>query len=98
MNLDDMPEVKKCDVSNCGYNLNSSCHAKAITIGDYSNPGCDTFLDINGHIKHTMRIAGVGACKVSECKYNSDYECSAKNIAVGYREGNVNCLTFSKRS
>lgn len=94
----EMPEVKKCDVKNCGYNSNSSCHAKAITVGDYSNPGCDTFLGVEKHTKESKRVAGVGACKVSECKYNNDYECEANNIRVGMKEGKINCLTFSPRA
>jgi hypothetical protein len=94
---EEMPEVQKCDALHCGYNVNSNCHAKAITVGDYLNPGCDTFLGTERHIKETKRIAGVGACKVSNCKFNDDYECSAPNISVGLKEGKVNCLTFTKR-
>lgn len=94
----EMPEVKACDVQNCGYNVNCNCHAKAITVGDGSNPGCDTFMGMSGHIKETKRIAGVGACKVDECKFNEDFECSARNITVGFKNGKVNCLTFSKRT
>ncbi len=93
----EMPEVKRCDANDCGYNLNSNCHAKAITIGDYSNPGCDTFMGIHRHTKEIKRIAGVGACKVSDCKFNDDYECIAQDISVGFKEGKVNCLTFTAR-
>lgn len=93
----EMAEVQKCDVNACGYNVNSNCHAKAITIGDNSNPRCDTFLGIKNHTKETKRIAGVGACKVSDCKFNHDYECVAKNISVGLIAGKVKCLTFNYR-
>ncbi|MCM2348675.1 MAG: DUF1540 domain-containing protein [Bacteriovoracaceae bacterium] len=91
----EMPLVKKCDVQDCGYNTNCNCHAKAITIGDFSNPGCDTYLNIKGHTAETKNIAGVGACKVSACKYNNDYECTAENISVGFSSANINCLTYS---
>src|SRR5262245_36455858 len=35
-----MPEVKSCGVAGCGYNVDASCHARAITVGDGDNPGC----------------------------------------------------------
>jgi hypothetical protein len=94
----EMPLVKKCDVSNCGYNQNDTCHAKAITIGDHSNPGCDTFLDSQTHIHEKKRIAGVGACKVSSCFHNVDFNCSAHMIDVGYAEDKINCLTFLSKT
>jgi hypothetical protein len=93
----EMPKVKRCDVQSCGYNLNLNCHAKAITVGDSSHPGCDTFLGTQKHIKESSRIAGVGACKVSECKFNDDFECIADEISVGINEGSAHCLTFLKR-
>ena|SRR3990167_2812242 len=93
----EMPLVSRCDVSRCGYNVNSSCHAKAITVGDYTNPGCDTFLDGSEHSKETKRIAGVGACKVVNCKYNEDFECTAENIIVGFAKKKINCLTYATR-
>ncbi|MFP5387504.1 MAG: DUF1540 domain-containing protein [Bacteriovoracia bacterium] len=91
----EMPKVEQCDVNECGFNVDNNCHAKAITIGDYSNPGCDTFMDTDQHTNESVRIAGVGACKVNSCKFNEDYECMAQNIAVGFNKGKVNCLTFS---
>jgi hypothetical protein len=90
----EMPLVSRCDVDQCGYNVSHFCHAKAITIGDNKNPGCDTFFDTNNHNKETKRNAGVGACKVSACKYNNDFECTASNIKVGFSHQKINCLTF----
>lgn len=90
----EMPLVSQCDVNNCGFNVNHTCHAKAITIGDLENPGCDTFFEASRHNKETKRIAGVGACKVSACKYNNDFECNADAIAVGFSKHKINCLTF----
>lgn len=93
----EMPLVSSCTVNDCAYNVTQSCHAKAITIGDGHNPGCDTFFELSSHNKETKRIAGVGACKVSTCKYNNDYECVAVNINVGLVSNhNINCLTFSR--
>jgi len=33
------PLVSECSVTECAYNLNSDCHARAITIGDGVHPG-----------------------------------------------------------
>lgn len=92
MNIE-MPKVKQCNVEECGFNTEQMCHAKAITVGDLDNPGCDTFMDSDSHTE-SLRIAGVGACKVQSCQFNRDFECSAETIAVGYKDQKVNCLTF----
>lgn len=95
----DMPRVASCAVTNCAYNKESSCHARAITIGDARRPGCDTFLDSSNHCSETKRIAGVGACKVADCRHNRDFECDASEIEVGYAGPgkDVLCLTFAQR-
>ncbi len=90
----EMPLVKRCDAAKCGFNVNSSCHAKAITVGDNTNPACDTFMDSVMHAQENKRIAGVGACKVSGCKYNNDYECFAEGITVGVVDEKVKCQTY----
>lgn len=90
----DMPMIKSCDVSECTYNLNSACHAKAITIGDGVSPGCDTFLSGAGHVRSKEIKAGVGACKVGGCTYNADFECSAESINVSHEGGKVLCMTY----
>ncbi len=92
----DMPTVAECTVMDCAYNMNSTCHAKAITIGDGVHPGCDTFFDGNAHTKRT-RIAGVGACKVSGCSHNEDFEYMADRITVGFMGSTINCMTYSAR-
>ncbi|MBC7540361.1 MAG: DUF1540 domain-containing protein [Bacteriovorax sp.] len=91
----EMPLVSSCDVSRCGFNVNHTCHAKAITVGDNFNPGCDTFFETNEHNKENKRIAGVGACKVNTCKHNIDFECTAESIVVGFSKQKINCLTFT---
>ncbi len=93
----EMPLVKKCDAQNCGFNVIKNCHAKAITIGDNSNPGCDTFMDSTRHTHESKRLAGVGACKVIGCKFNRDYECTTENITVGLIDGEVKCRTYIPR-
>lgn len=94
----EMPLVSKCEIKNCGYNVENNCHAKAITIGDELAPSCDTFFSNSIHSRETQRIAGVGACKITNCQFNDDFECLANSISIGEARGNINCLTFSARS
>jgi len=93
----EMPMVTNCDIKKCGYNLNNNCHAKAITIGDEMNPGCDTFFEHKSHSREAKRIAGVGACKVSSCRHNNDFECTAEGVSVGFSDGKINCLTYEAK-
>ncbi|SDZ96042.1 DUF1540 domain-containing protein [Microbulbifer marinus] len=90
----DMPEVARCTVSKCAYNTDDSCHARAITIGDGDNPGCDTYFANSTHTR-SKRSAGVGACKVDSCDFNDDFECSANGIQVGRQGDSVKCMTCS---
>jgi len=91
----EMPEVAACDASDCAYNKDGGCHARAITVGDGVHPGCDTFFRSREHSRRTDG-AGVGACKVKTCKHNVDFECQAVEIEVGRRSDSVECLTFSR--
>ncbi len=93
----EMPLVAKCSASTCAYNASSNCHARAITIGDSTHPGCDTFLAGAHHTKQAKLIAGIGACKMEICKFNDDLECVAENIQVGMAGHNANCMTFAAR-
>lgn len=94
----EMPPVSKCAVSKCAYNVKQGCHARAITVGDESNPGCDTYFATSAHTKAATRVAGVGACKVAECQFNSDFECGAKAIDVGFSGNTIRCLTFAQKA
>ncbi len=76
----------------------NNCHAKAITVGDEANPGCDTYFDTNLHTHESKRIAGVGACKMDDCQFNNDFECAADGVSVGMVDGKINCLTYKARS
>lgn len=89
----EMPGVASCAVRQCAYNLDGSCHAKAITIGDGVHPGCDTYLRSRRHTEATDS-AGVGACKVQACRYNRDFECTADGIRVDRRGGTPCCVTY----
>ncbi|WP_226662845.1 DUF1540 domain-containing protein [Microbulbifer aggregans] len=90
----DMPEVSRCAATECTYNTDSSCHARAITIGHGTDPDCDTYFSNSLHTKRE-RIAGVGACKISDCTHNEDFECAAEKIELGYSGDTVNCLTYA---
>ena len=93
----EMPMVADCSASNCAYNANSKCHCRAITVGDATHPGCDTFLGGAKHTKQTKLIAGIGACKMGNCQFNDDLECMAENIQVGMVGSKANCMTFAAR-
>lgn len=93
----EMPMVSKCMVNACSYNVDSKCHARAITIGDSVHPGCDTFLAGATHTNHAQQIAGIGACKTASCKHNEDFECMADSVQVGMVKSEANCMTFALR-
>lgn len=95
-----MPEVSECSVQACGFNKNSNCHARAITIGERNVPECGTFFttsDISAHAKSEGRISGVGACKIADCIHNDDYECMANDIVVAFSHDHANCQTYARR-
>lgn len=96
MNLD-IPAVAECTIVDCAYNMEKTCHAKAITIGDADSPNCDTLCCGVSHVRDGATHAGVGACKVSSCSYNDDLECTAHSITVGVMNNHVSCLTYSLR-
>ncbi len=89
----EMPDITSCAVRQCAYNLDGSCHAKAITIGDGTHPGCDTFVRSRRHTSEAPK-GGVGACKVEACRHNRDLECSADAIRVDRRGGRPCCVTY----
>lgn len=92
-----MPSVSHCSASQCAYNQNNGCRAKAITVGDGKEPGCDTYFTSPRHTQEKSRIAGVGACKVASCKFNVDFECTAAEISVAKFGTMVKCETHSPR-
>ena len=95
-----MPEVKHCTAESCGFNRESGCHARAITIGNHETPGCDTFFavaDTSKHAKSTGRTSGVGACKVTDCRFNDDYECVANEVTLDFSKNQAHCQTYLHR-
>jgi hypothetical protein len=90
----EIPTVQVCDARSCAYNVEQSCHARAITIGEGIHAACDTFFSSERHARDTSHTAGVGACKVTGCRYNSDLECSAETIRVS---NHADCATFAPR-
>jgi hypothetical protein len=90
----EMPLISECDATHCVYNLNSACHAKAITVGDGVMPGCDTFMKGSGHVKNSSINGGVGACKVSVCSFNTDFECFAEGISIAQQGDMIHCMTY----
>jgi hypothetical protein len=91
----EMPSVLACEATQCAYNVEESCHARAITVGDGTHPACDTFFPATQHTDSIGTTAGVGACKVTSCRFNDDLECSASGVRVGTHEGHADCVTFS---
>ncbi len=90
----EMPKVSRCEVSECAYNMQGLCHAMAITVGNSDHPRCDTFCRSANKGGDMNCIASVGACKTSSCMFNQSLECQASQICVGYKEDEVDCLTF----
>lgn len=94
----EMPMVEECMVSACAYNMDNGCHARAITIGDGTHPGCDTFLMESHHTHNSQQTAGIGACKCAACEFNDDFECMTDNVQIGMVNNEANCLTYNARA
>lgn len=92
----EMPEIMQCEAKQCAYNVDSMCHARAITVGDMQEHLCDTMIMSK---KHTQRkeTAGVGACRSTNCVSNEDLECQAEGINVTLSGGQAFCGTFEAR-
>ena len=91
----EMPEVGDCLATECAYNVDTTCHARAITIGSDMHPACDTYLRDDHHVQNVVRMAGVGACKVSGCCHNEDLECTASAIRITHHGDHAECATFA---
>ena len=93
----DMPIVSECLASECAYNVNMNCHARAITVGNSLHAGCDTFFPGTDHTNAVHRTAGVGACKSQACQFNEDFECMADHVTIAHKGREVNCMTYTPR-
>lgn len=93
----EMPEVMQCQATQCAYNMDTKCHARAITVGNMDQQLCDTMFVTD---RHTQReeTAGVGACRSANCMYNEDLECQMETgIDVTLSGGQARCGTFAAR-
>jgi len=93
----EMPEVMQCQAKKCAYNVDSTCHARAITVGDMQKHLCDTMMMMSGQHTQRKEIAGVGACRSTNCVHNEDWECQATGINVALSGGQASCGTFAAR-
>lgn len=91
-----VPQVRLCEVSECGYNGDRQCHAVAILVGD-DHPRCDTFTPNHMRAGASGQRANVGACKVDHCTFNHNLLCSAPDILVAHHSGHADCVTFRPR-
>ena len=91
----EMPDVRRCQVETCAFNVEDGCRARAITVGAGMVPACDTFFDSTGPSMSASRVAGVGACKNAECKFNTELECQAEAIMVATGGSLPACQTFA---
>ncbi len=93
----EMPAIMQCDAKGCAYNMDSTCHARGITVGDPQHMHlCDTMWKSKEHTKRRDG-AGVGACRETTCKFNEDLECQAEGIKVTLSGGQAQCGTFMPR-
>lgn len=91
-----VPEVKKCTVSQCFYNKDNECCARAVLIGS-SEPKCETFIESHQHTKHPGQ-AEVGACHIENCQYNQSMCCHAcGDIEIGFSNNQAWCNTFESK-
>lgn len=91
-----VPEVKRCNVTQCFYNQNNQCNAHAITVGS-EQPKCETFLKANSHTQKNDQ-GEVGACHISQCMYNDSMYCHAcDDIVVDWSQDSAMCTTFRPR-
>lgn len=89
-----VPVIAGCEVRDCAYNTDNTCHAKAITVGDGVSPSCDTMVRHDME-PNEMNIAGVAACKVRDCVFNNDLECDAAHVFVGRHGDGAVCVTYT---
>jgi hypothetical protein len=91
-----VPEVKKCTVSQCFYNKDSECGARAVLVGS-DEPVCETFIVSQQHTKHQGQ-AGVGACHIDNCQYNQSMSCHAcSDIEIVFSNNQAWCNTFESK-
>jgi len=106
-----IPLVRLCEVSECGFNEANMCHAAAIQVGDevavapagtqvaLQDPRCDTYTRRPGaHFGAADLQARVGSCKMESCSHNQSLRCTAEAIIVSHHEDHADCKTYLRRS
>lgn len=85
--------IRECAVSDCAYNEDERCRAKAINVGGPS-PCCDTYTKSRqmGGAKDNKAI--VGACRVQDCRHNKSLQCNATAIHVSGGACKASCMTY----
>ncbi len=92
-----MSKITKCEMASCDYNIDNTCHATAITIGDGERPACSTFCRfMTKNKREDLGAAGVGACRVSSCIYNSYMRCQAADISIGCTQNRPQCAMYRR--
>ncbi|HBN08984.1 MAG TPA: DUF1540 domain-containing protein [Cyanobacteria bacterium UBA8530] len=94
--MQNLPQVKLCDVLECCFNRDKKCHAGAIQVGD-DHPACDTFTTGKNKAGVENMVANVGACKIDACTFNNNLECGAPGITVGHHGSHADCQTYKHR-
>jgi hypothetical protein len=90
-----IPEVKKCDVTDCFYNKDMQCNAHGITVGS-ADPFCETYLPSSQQRTSKRGDGEIGACHVSNCTYNDNMYCHAcGDIDVGKEGDKAVCKTYT---
>ncbi len=92
-----MSIISTCDVTECSYNRDNTCHTPAITVGDGGCPMCDTYAVMSQKGGSSEVSGGVGACRSFDCKYNTSLECAAGTVHIGKHEGHADCMTYVRR-
>ncbi|MHB9038372.1 MAG: DUF1540 domain-containing protein [Armatimonadota bacterium] len=91
-----VPEVNKCSVNQCFYNLNNECCAHSILVGS-DEPICETYVPSQQQINRHGQ-AEVGACHIGKCAHNNDMNCHAcSDIEVVLSNNQAWCNTFEPR-
>ena len=92
----EMARIISCNVNECAYNQNDTCHAMAITVGGGPDHRCDTFFTAPAKGGSPETQGAVGACRTTACMYNQNLECAAPGIRIGREGQDIDCLTFAE--
>jgi hypothetical protein len=87
-------EVKQCSVTECYYNQERLCTARAITVGS-EKALCETWMNAEKQHSPKQNSALVGACHIGDCQYNQSFYCHAtEDISVDKIDNKAQCSTY----